>query len=114
MSPRIGRRCLNRRCARTTYSGSYCPEHAASSRLERQPYAAAYWTPEYHAARRARLELAGYRCETCGAPAEETHHVIPLSSARTLAEAVALCTVENLRAVCFDHNPRGKTAGQTA
>lgn len=105
---RIGRRCL--RCSTTVYRGSYCAAHELPNRLERQPYAAAYWSPEYRAARKARLELAGYRCEVCGAPAEETHHVIPLSNARSLREAIQLCTIENLRAVCFDHNPRGHKA----
>ena len=33
---------------------------------------------------------------------------VPLASARNYAEAVALCTVENLRWVCWRHNPRGR------
>jgi hypothetical protein len=106
---KIGRRCL--RCSRTTYSGSYCADHAAQERLERQPYAGAYQSPQYRRARRERMRLAGGVCEVggCYAAAAEAHHVIPLSRARTLAAAIELCTVENLRAVCFEHNPRGGT-----
>lgn len=103
----IGRRCL--RCSRIVHGRSYCVEHAAEERAIRQPYAAAYQSREYRRARRTRFELAGGRCESvgCGQPASEAHHLIPLSRARSYAEAVALCTVENLRAVCFSHNPRG-------
>lgn len=95
-----------RRCSRCG------PRHEAR-RQARQPYRQAYFSPEYRAARAQRMKLAGGRCEAivgrarCRRPAEETHHVIPLSQAASLEEAIALCTVENLRAACFRHNPRG-------
>lgn len=60
------------------------------------------------------MRQAGRRCERilpsgerCPAPAEETNHVIPLSTARSLEEALALCAPENLEAVCRRHHPRG-------
>jgi hypothetical protein len=101
----------------TPSRGTRCPRHARlaeASRQGRQPYRAAYASPEYRRARSERLEFAGGRCEAvlpdgtrCPRPARETHHVVPLSVARDVAEALALCRVENLRAVCRVHNPRG-------
>jgi hypothetical protein len=104
---KIGRRCL--RCGQTAYGESYCPGCRELVRAERQPYAAAYQSPQYRAARRERIRISGGVCEVggCYAAVDETHHVVPLSRARTLSAAIALCTVENLRAVCFEHNPRG-------
>ncbi len=110
----LTRRCL--RCGRRT-TASRCSECRAKLELERQsrqPYRAAYSSPEYRAARRITLQRAGGRCERilpdgsrCPRPAEETNHRIPLSAARSLEEALALCVEANLEAVCFDHNPRG-------
>lgn len=116
MSPRrrILRPCA--KCGRRT-QGTYCSRCAPlieSRRQSRQPYRAAYFSAEYQEARRARLDAAGGRCEAvlaggerCPLPAQETHHVVPLSTATSLAEAIALCCVENLRAACWHHNPRG-------
>lgn len=112
---RIGRPCID--CGVSTTNGSRCPRCAGpveAERQSRQPYRAAYASPEYASARRIRLRRAGYRCERilpdgrrCPKPAEECNHTIPLSSARSLDEAIALCRWELLEAVCFPHHPRG-------
>lgn len=91
--------------------------HAAAlerARQTRQPYRAAYFSSAYRSARRERLAQAGGRCEAilpdgtrCQRKAEEVHHVVPLSQARSCEEAELLCTPSNLRAVCRDHHPRG-------
>jgi len=117
----IGRPCI--RCGRRT-TESYCPDHRliqdTAARDARQPYRAAYFTPEYRRARRERFKIAGGRCEyvdpdlgRCSRAAAEAHHVVPLSSAGSdLAAALALCSVDNLRAVCFEHNPRDKRSAR--
>jgi 5-methylcytosine-specific restriction endonuclease McrA len=112
---RIGKPCV--RCGRRTEGASFCPEHAAelfAERDRRQTYREAYRSPEYRRARRAVFRRAAGRCEhvdgygnRCDEPAVEAHHVVPLSSATTIEEAVALCTAANLAAVCYRHNPRG-------
>jgi hypothetical protein len=112
---RLGRPCI--RCGRKTTNGNYCDAHrpTTAERDARQPYRAAYFTPEYRRARRERFKIAGGRCEyvdargRCERVPTEAHHVVPLSLAGSdLAAAVALCSVENLRAVCREHNPRGR------
>lgn len=112
---RIGKPCV--RCGRRTEGASFCPVHAAElteERLRRQTYRAAYASPEYRRARRAVFRRAGGRCEhvdgygfRCVDPPVEAHHRVPLSIAETIEEAVALCTADNLEAVCYRHNPRG-------
>ena len=73
----------------------------------------AYRSPEYHEARKVTLERAGGRCERvtdgnrCPASAREANHIRPLSTARSMDEAITLCDPANLEAVCKDHNPRG-------
>lgn len=68
---------------------------------------------EYHAARKVTLERAGGRCERvidrvrCSVLARKTNHIVPLSTARSMDEALALCLPGNLEAVCLRHNPRG-------
>jgi hypothetical protein len=94
-----------------------CSGPFEARRQARQPYRAAYGSAKYREARRIRIIMAGEQCEfydgfgqRCHRPAVETHHMIPLSSARSLEEALELCSVTNLRAVCFGHNPRGQKA----
>ncbi len=112
---RILRPCID--CGRPT-AGSRCPKHAAERERERQarqPYRRAYESSIYRENRRIRLKRAGNRCERivddgrrCPNAASETHHVIPLSAAKSYEEALALCDWRNLRAVCWRHNPRGQ------
>src|SRR5438552_1345041 len=108
---RIGKPCID--CGRTTSGGSRCPKHEEEHETERQArqwYRAVYESPEYRRARAARKRMAGGQCEAivelgppngaqarCPAPGVEAHHLYPLSTARTLEEALALCTVEKLR-----------------
>jgi hypothetical protein len=111
------RPCLD--CGRTIRGGKGsrcrdCARKAEATRQSRQPYRAAYDSPEYRSAREVRMRAAGGRCEwirpdgsRCPDPAVETHHTIPLSTARSYDEAIALCVPELLRATCFIHNPRG-------
>jgi hypothetical protein len=111
---RIRRPCLD--CGRTA-DGTRCDGCAAiyeAKRQARQPYRAVYGSPEYHSARRIRIKRAGGRCERilpggtrCPRHAVETHHTIPLSSAGSYEEALALCRWELLEATCYSHNPRG-------
>lgn len=113
--PALGRICSG--CGGTSYAGPRCERCAAPVEARRraaQPYRAAYYSSQYRAARRARLKAAGGQCEAllehgvrCTGLAQEAHHVIPLSTARSYAEAIALCAISNLRAVCWRHNPRG-------
>lgn len=106
MTRRLRKPCI--KCGRpTTHRSGYCHEHEAPERADRQPYAVAYHSAVYRRNRKRRLKIAGGKCELCGAPAVEVDHIIPLSVARSGAEALALCELENLRAVCFAHNPRG-------
>ena len=106
---------LNRPCVKCgkPQTSSYCAACREPERDRRTPYRVAYRSREYRIARAERFELAKGRCEAlvdrrrCSRGASEAHHVIPLSSVRTIEAAVALCTVDNLRAVCFWHNPRG-------
>lgn len=93
-----------------------CPRHTAiheATRIVRQPYRAAYFTPFYREQRLIALLRAGWRCERvtdderCPRAASETNHIVPLSTARSYDAAIALCIATNLEAVCFDHNPRG-------
>lgn len=112
---RIGRPCVD--CGRPTASGSRCPscaEPVEAARQARQIYRAAYASPEYRTARRQAMRAAGGRCvrilptgERCPARAQETNHRIPLSTAQTVEEAIALCRAELLEPVCFPHHPRG-------
>jgi hypothetical protein len=112
----IPRPCLG--CGRPTRRGSRCARCAGEeerSRTSRQPYRAAYNSREYARARARRRRIAEDRCEAilpdrsrCEHVGQEAHHLVPLASARNYAEAVALCTVENLRWVCWRHNPRGR------
>ena len=100
------------RCGRPS-AGSYCSPHEEQIRAASMPYRRAYNSAIYRENRRIRMDHAKDRCEAmvgearCPAAAAETHHVIPLSSARTYEEALALCDWRNLRAVCWPHNPRG-------
>lgn len=103
-------------CGRRTIGGSRCGRCAPRAEVRRQlrqPYRIAYFSPEYRRARARRLRRAGGRCEAilsdgtrCLKIAQETHHLTPLSTARSLRQALALCTEANLRAVCVQHNPR--------
>jgi hypothetical protein len=116
----ILRPCI--KCGRPS-PNSRCRRHTEEKELERQarqPYRAAYFSPEYRVARAARIRAAGGRCEAidelgarCPLPAQETDHIMPLSTARSLGEAIALCVVTNLRAVCVEHNPRGRMERRT-
>ena len=118
MRREIRRPCLD--CGRPS-RGSRCPEHAAEHERERQarqPYRAAYRSDVYRENRRIRLARAGYRCERvlpdgsrCTHAAVETHHVIPLSTARSYGEALRLCDWRNLEALCRTHHPRGVVDG---
>jgi hypothetical protein len=111
---RIRRPCIV--CGASTI-GSRCPRHAIDverARQARQPYRAAYFTPFYRRERAAVLKRSGGQCERveaggirCTNPALETGHRVPLSTARSLQEAIALCDRGNLEAVCWRHNPRG-------
>lgn len=112
---RIGRPCVG--CGRPTTSGSRCSQCAEpieAARQARQIYRTAYASPEYRTARRAAMRRAGGRCvrilpggERCPNQAQETNHLIPLSAAATVEDAIALCVAENLEAVCWIHHPRG-------
>jgi hypothetical protein len=93
---------------------SLCQGKAEAARQARQPYRAAYESPEYRKSRIAARRRSGGRCEAvdaagarCPSPATEAHHTVPLSTARSLDEAIALCRPELLRDVCHRHNPRG-------
>lgn len=72
-----------RLCGARTAGGPWCAAHSAEGeRLARQPSRAAYRDPAYVANRTRRYELAGGRCEECGADlseaAWECDHVVPL------------------------------------
>lgn len=111
---RIGRPCVD--CGRAT-TGTRCDRCAAPverARQERQLYRVAYASPQYRSARKICLRRADGQCvrilstgERCTRPATETNHLIPLSEAATVGEAIALCRVDLLEAVCFVHHPRG-------
>jgi hypothetical protein len=111
MAPRP---CID--CGRRIAKGSRCPVCEAPrerQRQERQPYRAAYGSPEYRQAKKEAARRSGGQCEAfvalhrCPRPATEFHHVIPLSRAQSLAGAIALCRADNLAHVCQPHNPRG-------
>jgi hypothetical protein len=97
--------------------GSRCAECQApleQARQARQPYRGAYSSALYRRNAKECIRRAGGRCtriladETrCTAVAVEAGHVVPLSRSTSLAEALMLCELDNLEAVCFDHNPRG-------
>lgn len=99
-------------CGRST-SGSYCRTCDAGRLALTQPYREAYTDRSYRVARRAAFARANGRCEhvangrRCEQPPTEAHHVVPLSSAPTLAAALELNRPDNLAAVCRGHNPRG-------
>lgn len=110
---RIPRPCLD--CGRKTRNGTRCvpcsgPVEAA--RQARQPYRVVYRSRVYRRNRAIAIRKAGGRCvrvvdgERCIYPAQETNHRIPLSTARSLEEALALCSESNLEPVCWRHNPR--------
>jgi 5-methylcytosine-specific restriction endonuclease McrA len=85
----VKRRCLG--CRALIDRGSYCRAHApraGSTRAWRQ-------------LREGVLARDGHRCVVCGAPASEVDHIVPVNAGGTDAPA-------NLRAVCCDHNPRGR------
>lgn len=109
----IPKPCL--RCRRPTDGGSYCSRCEPRVRRAAQPYRRAYSSSIYQANRAIRMKRARGRCEAvvdgarCENAASETHHVIPLSQARSYEEALALCDWPNLRAVCWRHNPRGSS-----
>lgn len=109
----IRRPCI--RCGAPT-DRSYCPQHELDAEAERDVqewWREAYRSPEYHEARKVVLEAARGRCVRqvdglrCTAPARETNHIVPLSTARSMDEALVLCAPANLEAVCRNHNPRG-------
>jgi 5-methylcytosine-specific restriction endonuclease McrA len=63
------------------------PAESEAQRAERHPYRRLYTSAEYRRNRLARYQLAGGRCENCGAPlsrgAFETHHLLPWDNPRT-------------------------------
>lgn len=105
-----GRRSIRERCPR-------CETAYERRRQASQPYRRAYSSPEYRVARKVIRQRSGGRCEAilpggrrCSERATEAGHRIPLSTARSYAEAVALCRPELLEDVCRAHNPRGPKA----
>lgn len=92
---------------------SRCARHTADREARRPSYRGVYATSVYRGNRRAALHAAGGVCERvtsagrCPEPATEVNHRTPLATARTYEEALHLCGLWNLEAVCRDHNPRG-------
>lgn len=87
-----------RLCGVRTAGAAYCRAHSAEGeRLARQPSRAAYRDPAYLANRRRRYELAGGRCEDCGADLSDGHWECDhLVAARDGGSNL----VENLRVRC--------------
>ncbi len=67
-----------------------------------------YHSPEWKALRAATFKRDGYRCVLCGKPAIVADHI--KSRRRWIAEGLAGSpdTLENLRALCRDHDNRFK------
>jgi hypothetical protein len=110
--PRAPKACLV--CGRRTSGGSRCDVHQAredARQQARQWYRAVYGTGVYQSNRRIRMAKAGGQCERviqdvrCIARAVECHHTMPLSTARSLDEALAFSRWELLEAVCARHHP---------
>lgn len=112
----IRRVCID--CGRLTNGTTRCPTHARDHeqrRQARQWYRIAYTSPDYRRARNHVRRRAKGRCEAildtgerCPQPGTEAHHDTPLSTARTLAEALAIAAdTDRLFWVCAPHNPRG-------
>lgn len=61
-----------------------------------------YRDPNYHREKAAAKRRAGGRCESCGVADShlECHHVVPLSTAKSIAEVQALNHRDNLRMLC--------------
>lgn len=83
--------------------------------MRRDGWREAYSSSVYRSNRGIVINAAGGRCTRvltggrgrCREPATEAGHIVPLSRARDLAEALELCRRSNLEAVCRAHNPRG-------
>lgn len=104
------------RIARSRSRCAKCQRPVEAALQGRQFYRAAYSSAIYRSARRAVFRRSGGQCERilhsrrrCTAPCSEANHIKPLSSARDMIEALALCDASNLEAVCHEHNPRGVT-----
>ena len=115
------RTCIDcgRRIARSKSRCIKCARPIEAELQSRQWYRAAYNTAIYRSNRRLAFKRAGGQCERvltsgrrCGAMATEANHIRPLSKARTMVEALYLCHVDNLEAVCSGHNPRGRARVQ--
>jgi 5-methylcytosine-specific restriction endonuclease McrA len=83
------RRCLV--CRAPIERGSYCAAHRQRKGSTRA----------WRALRERILARDGHVCVVCGAPASEVDHIRPVSVGGSDDPA-------NLRAVCGDHNPRGR------
>ena len=114
---KLPRPCIE--CGRKTRNGTRCTACAPIKERQRQArqwYRFAYRTPTYRTNRAIAIRRAGGRCvrevdgERCRYPAQETDHRIPLSTARSPDEAIALCDWRNLDPVCWRHNPRGQAS----
>ena len=84
------RPCRNHWCpAYATGPDGHCDEH------RRPPFGGrADLGPEWPSTRALVLKLAGWRCESCGAPATEVHHWISRADGGTddLSNLGALCS----------------------
>jgi len=91
------RRSTCRVCGARTAGGPYCAAHAGEAlRVADQPWRAAYRDPAYRRNRAWRYEIAGGRCESCGAALPDgwqCDHVVPLRDGGTHA-------AHNLRVYC--------------
>lgn len=108
------RTCLD--CGAEIDGGTRCGACARDRdhrRDDAEPWRQAYSSAVYRENRQAVIAAAGGRCTRilpngrCWIEATETNHIVPLSTARSFAEAIRLCAMENLEAVCTTHNPRG-------
>lgn len=87
--PRTDTRMIPARCGFTRLiKGSHCPEHA--------PPAGRGSTRAWRTLRKRVLECAGGRCERCGQPASDIHHLEPVvatgrADTKSLSLLQALC-----------------------
>ena len=107
---------------------SFCDEHKPApyasvderpqgERVAAQPWRKGYRDPDYHRHRQAAITRAGGRCEGCGGAVVkggfEVDHIVPLSTARSVAEIKALNHRSNLQVLCLGcHRRKRKTRRQ--